>query len=228
MKRYWEMARSKIDDMSLRERAIIFAAAAFVLVALVNSTLLDPLLIKQKNLSMQVVQQQEKMRELQAMMGSLTQAKHDDEQSPLRVRLVQLKQRLTEQNDYLQTRQDRLIAPDKMAGLLEQVLNKNGSLQLLALDTLPVSLLLEKPQADNAAPAEVANVSNDQKQIFKHGVQITVRGSYANLLQYLTALEKLPAQMFWGDVTLQVDQYPDSVMTLTLHTLSLDKTWLVL
>lgn len=228
MKRYWEIARSKIDDMSLRERAIIFAAAAFVLVALVNSLLLDPLLTKQRNLSMQVVQQQEKMRELQAMMGSLTQAKHDDEQSPLRVRLAQLKQQLQEQNDYLQTRRDRLIAPDKMANLLEQVLNKNGRLQLIALDTLPVSLLLEKPQVDNSAPAVAASVNNDQKQIFKHGVKITVRGSYPDLLQYLTALEKLPTQMFWGEVALRVDQYPDSVLTLTLYTLSLDKTWLTL
>jgi len=37
-----------------------------------------------------------------------------------------------------------------MHKLLEQVLNKNGRLQLVALDTLPVSLLVE-PSADTAA-----------------------------------------------------------------------------
>jgi MSHA biogenesis protein MshJ len=228
MKRYWEMARSRIDNMSLRERAMIFAAAAFVLVTLINSILLDPLLIKQRNLSAQVVQQQEKMRELQAMMGSLSQAKRDDEQSPLRVRLAQLKQQLVEQNNYLQNRGDRLVTPDKMGRLMEQVLSQNDRLQLIALDTLPVSLLLENPQAENATPVVAANVNSDQKQIFKHGVQITVRGSYADLLQYLAALEKLPARMLWGEVKLRVDQYPDSLLTLTLYTLSLDKTWLAL
>ena len=116
-----------------------------------------------------------------------------------------------------------------MAGLLEQVLNKNGRLQLIALKTLPVSLLMEKPQAAEGAAQPPVAASADpagRKQIFKHGVQITVRGSYLDLLQYLAALEKMPAQMFWGEASMTVEQYPDAVLTLTLYTLSLDKTWL--
>ena len=224
MRRYWELARAKIDDMSLRERAIIFVAVAFMVVTLINATLLDPLLARQKMLSAQVVQQQEQMKGLQAQMQSLLQAKQDDEHSPLRNRLAQLKQQLQAQDGYLQSRRDRLVEPNKMAGLLEQVLAKNGRLQLIALKTLPVSLLVKKPQAASGTAQPAA--SSGQKQIFKHGVQITVRGGYLDLLQYLAALEKMPAQMFWGEANLIVDKYPDSVLTLTLYTLSLDKTWL--
>ena len=230
MMRYWELARTKIDDMSLRERAIIFAAAAFVVIALINSLLLDPLMAKQKALSVQVVQQQEKMKELQAQMQAQLQARQDDEHSPLRTRLTQLKQELQDKDSYLQSRRDRLIAPDKMADVLRQVLNKNGSLQLVALKTLPVSLLIEKPPsekekgADPVAAAE--NTENGQKQIFKHGVQITVRGGYLELLRYVSALERMPTQMFWGEANLSVELYPHSVLTLTLYTLSLDKLWL--
>jgi MSHA biogenesis protein MshJ len=57
-------------------------------------------------------------------------------------------------------------------------------------------------------------------------VSITVRGGYLDLLRYITALEKMPAQMFWGEVNLSVEKYPDAVFTLTVYTLSLDKTWL--
>jgi MSHA biogenesis protein MshJ len=46
------------------------------------------------------------------------------------------------------------------------------------------------------------------------------------LLRYVTALEKMPAQMFWGEANLSVEKYPDAVFTLTVYTLSLDKTWL--
>lgn len=216
MRRYWDLACARMDDMSLRERAMIFAAAAFVMISLINAMLIDPLLAKQKMVSAQVIQQQEKMKELQAQLQALLQAKRDDERSPLRVRSAQLKQQLQEQDVYLQSRRDRLVEPNKMADLLEQVLNKNGKLQLVALKTLPVSLLIEKQQDANAG----------QKQIFKHGVQITVRGGYLDLMQYLSALEKMPAQMFWGEASLSVEQYPDAVLTLTLYTLSLDKTWL--
>jgi MSHA biogenesis protein MshJ len=232
MKRYWERLRTSIDDMSLRERAMIFVAAAFVVISLMEVMLLDPLLAKQKILSTQVVQQQEKMKELQAQMQNLLQAKRDDEHSPLRDRLAQLKQQLQAQDSYLQSRRDRLIAPDKMADLLRQVLNKNDRLQLVELKTLPVSLLIEKSPGDTAAQPVATNLneqqkqSGTQKQIFKHGVSITVRGSYLDLLRYITALEKMPAQMFWGEVSLSVEKYPDALFTLTVYTLSLDKTWL--
>jgi len=225
MKHYWELARSKIDGMSPRERAIIFLAAAFVVVALLNTVLLDPLLTKQKALSSQVVQQQEKMKELQAQLQAQLQAMRDDEHSPLRTRLMQIKQQLQEQDGYLQSRRDRLVEPDKMADLLEQVLKKNDKLQLVELKTLPASPLVEKPQtATPQSPA--ADLLTGQKQVFKHGIQITVRGGYLDMLRYLAALEKMPVQMFWGEVSMSVDKYPDAVLTLTLYTLSLDKTWL--
>ncbi|HEX5364876.1 MAG TPA: agglutinin biogenesis protein, partial [Gallionella sp.] len=62
--------------------------------------------------------------------------------------------------------------------------------------------------------------------IFRHAVQITVRGSYLELLNYLAALEKLPTQMLWGEVKFAVERHPDAVLTVTLSTLSMDKTWL--
>lgn len=226
MRRYWELARTRIDDMSLRERAMIFAAAGFVVISLINSILLDPLLAKQKILSAQVIQQQEKMKELQAAIQSLLQAKRDDESSPLRMRTAQLKQQLQDQDGYLQNRRSRLVEPDKMAGLLKQVLGKNGGLQLVEMKTLPVSLLIEEPKAANGAGQAAALEHDGQKQIFKHGVQISVRGGYLELLRYVSALERMPAQMFWGEVSLSVEQYPYSVLTLTLYTLSLDKIWL--
>jgi MSHA biogenesis protein MshJ len=233
MKRYWERVRAAIDDMSLRERAMIFVAAAFVVIELMNVILLDPLLARQKMMSAQVVQQQEKMKELQAQMQNLLQARRDDEHSPLRNRLVQLKQQLQEQDGYLKSRRDRLIEPNKMADLLKQVLDKNGRLQLVELKTLPASLLIEKPQAADIKAQATAAHSPDgksqtgsQQQIYKHGVSITVRGGYLDLMRYVSALEKMPAQMFWGEASLNVEKYPDAMFTLTVYTLSLDKTWL--
>lgn len=221
MKRYWTLARTKIDDMSLRERAMIFAAAAFMLISAINVSLLDPLLASEKAKSALAVQQQEKMKELQANMQILQQSKRDDEHSPLRARIKELKAQLQEHDSYMQSRRDRLVEPGNIAALLEQVLRNNDKLQLVALKTLPVGLLIEKPAT---APGQQADKS--AQQIYKHGVQITVRGSYPDLLRYLAALEKLPAQMFWGEVSMTVATHPDAVMTLTVYTLSMDKTWL--
>ena len=212
---------AKVDAMSLRERVLIFATAAFLLVSLFDSLFLEPLLAKQKMLSAQVVQQQEKMKEAQSQIAALLQAKQADANSPQRERIRVLRQQIADGNAYLNDRRDKLVPPEKMAQLLEQVLNKNDRLKLVALNTLPVSLLIE-PSAD-APPSQTTGL---ERQIYKHGVKITVRGSYADLLQYLTALEKLPTQMYWGVVKMDVVQHPTVELTLTLYTLSLDKTWL--
>lgn len=221
MKRYWKWARDRIDGMSLRERAMIFLAVASVLVALVHAVLLDPLLAKQKALTVQMGQQQEKMKALQAQIQALVKARDDNQRSPLRARLAQLGQQLQAQDSYMQSRHERLVDPDRMAALLEQVLNKNGKLELLELKTLPASPLVEPTQ-----PVPGAAQAGQQKQIFKHGIRISVRGAYLDMLRYLDALEQMPAQMFWSEIDMKVDKYPGAILTLTLYTLSMDKTWL--
>lgn len=220
-----EQAIGRVDGLSLRERVLIFAAAAFLVVSLIDSLFLSPLLDKQRKLSTQVVQQQEKMKEIQAQISALLQAKQDDARSPQRERVRVLRQQIADGEAYLQERRDKLVPPEKMAELLQQVLRKNGHLQLVALNTLPVSLWIE-PSADAASAASAAQMAVTENQIYKHGVRITVRGSYADLLQYLTALEKLPTQMIWSGAKMEVTQYPAVELTLTLYTLSLDKTWL--
>ena len=227
MKERIDKVVSRVDGLSLRERVLVFAAAAFLVVSLIDSLFLTPLLNKQKALSSQVIQQQEKMKEIQSQIASLLQAKQNDANSPQRARVRQLRQQIADGDAYLKARRDKLVPPEKMAELLEQVLRKNDHLQLVALNTLPVSLLIE-PAADaaSAQATAAAQTGAPEKQIYKHGVQITVRGSYADLLQYLTTLEGLPTQMFWGAAKMDVVKYPTVELTLTLYTLSLEKTWL--
>ena len=232
IKQQWAQISSRIDAMSLRERAMIFSAVAFLLVTLVNMFLLDPMLSKQKNLSSQVVQQLEKMKEIQSQIDNIVQARSAQGNSPQHQQLNKIRQQLETGNAYLKTNREKLVQPEKMAELLRQVLGKNSSLQLLSLQTLPVTPLLEKETTRPATATVDATVAlvtatvASQNQIFKHGVVMTVRGNYMDLLQYLAALERLPTQMFWGKVKLEVAVYPNAELTLTLYTLSLDKIWL--
>ena len=168
------------------------------------------------------------MKSVQAQLETLLEAKRNDAGSPLRQRLAQLKQQLAKDEDYIKGRSDRLVPSDKMADLLEQVLNKNGRLQLVSLQTLPAAPLMDRGAGKgNGKGANQPSTVPGKQAVFKHGVQITVRGSYLDMLKYLEALEHLRVQMFWGNARLSVTRYPVAELTLTVYTLSLDKTWLV-
>jgi MSHA biogenesis protein MshJ len=58
-------------------------------------------------------------------------------------------------------------------------------------------------------------------------VEITVKGSYLDLLNYVGELEKLPLRMYWTKIDVAVDVYPEVTMKLAVYTLSLDKNWMV-
>ena len=236
MKQQWENLTKKVDSISLRERVLVFAAAVFALVALISVLFLDPLLAEKKKQFAEVQQKQADLKAVQAQIDALSQGGKDVGTSPLHHRLEQVRQQLAEGDAYLKGSRDHLVAPEKMAGLLEQVLNQNGRLQLVDLQTFPVAPLVEKvavkPGEAGTKPASAVSamptsaVAAPDNQLFKHGVKITVRGSYLDLLQYLTELEQLPTQMFWGEAEMKVEKHPEAVLTLTVYTLSLDKTWL--
>jgi MSHA biogenesis protein MshJ len=221
MKQRWQRLTVKIDAMSLRERAMIFAMAALVVVTLVNTLLLDPLLARQKALSQRAVQEQGKIADMQMQIQALVDAHEADPDTAARARLQALQQQFAQLAEQLQDMRKGLVPPDRMPQLLQSILKRQGRLQLVALKTLPAtSLSGQQPKAD-APKAERA-----ENLVYLHGVEITVQGSYADMLDYLAQLEHLPWQMFWGKVNLEVKAYPVATVTLTLYTLSLDKVWL--
>jgi MSHA biogenesis protein MshJ len=65
-------------------------------------------------------------------------------------------------------------------------------------------------------------------QLYRHGVELAVEGSYADLLSYCAALETLPQHLLWGGMKLAADKHPQIVLTLRLYTLSVDRNWLEL
>ena len=230
MKQQWEKINAKVDAMSARERVFIFSAVAVLLVSLVNILLLEPLFMRQKLLQIQVSQQQQQMSAVQSQIAALLQENSPNSNSPQRIQINQFRQEIEEGSAFLKSSRERLVQPEKMAEHLRQILSRNNRLQLVTLQTLPVTPLLDVQGAKNVeqagvTPTTTPPVSQD-KQVFKHGVQLTLRGNYLDLMQYLGALEKLPQQMFWAKAQMSVVKYPNNELTLILYTLSLDKTWL--
>jgi MSHA biogenesis protein MshJ len=129
--------------------------------------------------------------------------------------------------------QKGLVPPERIAPLLESILRANGRLKLVSLKTLPVTTLNDAaPQpAAPAAPAAAAAAPPVVKApdlLYRHGVELTVRGSYLDMVDYMHALETLPTQLFWGKAQLDAEAYPNVRLTLTLYTLSLDSKWMKL
>jgi MSHA biogenesis protein MshJ len=229
MKQRWTQLAARIDALSERERLLVFAAVLAVLAFLGQALLLGPLERKQDLLKNQIDVQRASLAETEAAIArKVVEAEADPDQA-LRARLSATRADTARMSEQMRAMQNGLVPPERIAPLLESILRANGRLKLVSMQTLPVGSLNElgADPAGEAAPAAPA-APKQPDLLFRHGVELTVRGSYLDMVDYMTALEALPTQLFWGKAQLQVEQYPTVRLTLTLYTLSLDPKWMKL
>lgn len=240
MKAYWLTLAARIDRLTLRQRVGVFAACATVLLYLVFMFAFDPLLREQARLGTVIAGQRTAMAGVDSQITALVDAYARDPDAASRTRLGRAREEARTLGASLAAMQQGLVTPEQMAPLLQTILRANGRLQLVALTTLPVTPVGGPPAtaaaavattpAPAAAPAIASAIAAPAMGglLYRHGVQVTVRGSYLDMVDYMAALDGLPTQLFWGPAQFHVEDYPRAQLTLTLYTLSLDSKWMKL
>lgn len=199
----------RIDSASLRERVLIFLALTMVVVLIVNIALIDPLRARLRQLASDTIQRQSELKTIQAELRRLAAIDNADPNATLNARAAALRGELASLDARVMAEQQRFTAPERVREVLGEMLQRNKRLALVELKTLPVSVI------------------DGGKRVFRHGVELTVTGTYAELFEYLAALERLPTQLYWGKADLEVVDHPRSRLRLVVYTVSLDKAWLV-
>jgi len=208
----------RVDAMSLRERVLIFLAVAVVLVAIADSAFFEPILRRQKLGSQSTQQQQEEIRAMQAQLQAFSQARVSDGPNAKGQRFEKRKIELAALDREIATGQRELVTPEHMAEMLSEIVKRNPDVELVSRRKLPAAGL--SPSAE-AIPGSAPG-------LYRHGIEITVSGSYLKMLGYVGQLERLSAKIFWGNMDLQAGVYPKVTLKITLYTLSPDKTWLLI
>jgi MSHA biogenesis protein MshJ len=222
---------TRIDALTLRERVLLFAAIAASTVFVVYYFGLGPMFARQALLRTRIVQQQNNLAGIDNEIREKVEAAQVDPDAPTRARIAASRAQLDALATSLRAMQNGLVPPERMAPLVDSILRANGRLQLVSLRTLAVEPMLgaAKPQAAGSMPAAGAQTSAKQGALlYRHGVEVTVRGNYLDMIAYLAALEAMPTQLFWGRAQLEAETWPASRLTLTLYTLSLDAKWMKL
>lgn len=212
MSELWRRTAARFDGLSLRERAMVSAAALVALLALVYTLMVEPELNKQRRAAAAMLQKHSEMRALDAQVQAVLAARAQDPDRQRRERLAQLTAQLSQLEARILAEERRFTAPAQMRGVIENVLGRARGVALVEMKTLPVTTLASKEA--------------NERRIYRHGLELTVSGSYLDLLAYVRDLEALPTQLYWGALNVDAAQYPKVLMKLTVYTLSLDRAWL--
>lgn len=232
MKERLQRLATRIDALTLRERVLLFAAIAAAYVFLMHFFGLGPMFAKQDLLRTQIVQQQNNLEGIDNEISDKVRAFQADPDAATREKIASVRAQTEALAVSLRAMQNGLVPPERMAPLVESILRANGRLQLVAMRTLPVEPVMGGAKPDAAAPSTAAAAATPAARpaalLYRHGVEVTVRGNYLDMIGYMAALESMPTQLFWGGARLEAETWPASRLTLTLYTLSLDAKWMKL
>ena len=247
MKQLWTQYEEYFEARSRRERLLITLTVLAAIVIIGYTTAIEPLLIRQKSAQGQITQQKTELANLQQQIAA-TQAGIRNEGNAVSASLDRMQQQISDINSRLKAITKTLVPPASMPGFLEGILKRNRGIQLVSLRNIPADDVLQKSVAPAAnakrtdPTAKAASVLKREESsagktrlpsfdefggsLFKHGVEITVAGNYHDLLAYLSQLETMEQQVLWSSIKLTVEEHPRARMTLTVYTLSFDRTWL--
>ncbi len=213
----------RIDALNLRERALVFAGVLGVLLVLAINFLFPSLQAEQKRLESELKVKREQTRVLYAQMEGMAKTAQRDTEAEARARIAELKTKLRAIEGPAAPGAQQLVTPREMVRLVREVLARNQALQLVRLENLPATAMV---QTAAAAPGAAASLDAIGGQIYRHGLRIKVRGSYRDIARYVQVLESLPWRVFWGEMQLETQRYPVSELTLVLYTLSPSPEWI--
>lgn len=227
--------RTRYLKLSRRERALVLAATLVLGAGLGELLLVDPAL-RQRSLLLHQIAAQGVERD--GLRKGLSGGR-EDQNTTLRGQLTALNAQLRANDSEFRVLQSGLVQPQHMGELLKSLLTEHRGLQLLSLRTLPVSSLTDASTASavkavtvgeraGVAATAASGSASDEAWLYRHAVEIRVQGSYADMLGYLQQLEQLPRRVHWGDLEIDARSYPANVMTVTIFTVSLEKSWWVL
>jgi MSHA biogenesis protein MshJ len=210
----------KYESLTLRERAIVVFAILGAAIYLWDQMLMQPLRNQRMSLD----------SELSLASASGFDAQSVDLSDPRQVNLkraAELQTRVQLLDTQIAGTASGFVAANRMVEVLNDVLDRQGTLELVSIRNLPVVSLVPPPKAEEgAAPVEPEANAGPGEPPYVHAIEIVIEGQYADILDYLEALEALPWRFRWNTLDLNARGYPRNRVRIELSTLSLDATWL--
>ena len=205
----WIALSEWFEQRPLRERVILLSAICVVMVYVWMLIGFDALASKGDAWRQQLLNLEEENLRLSQQHAMLMLDAEEEPNTALERQIA----RLRAQNDRLDTEVGAmsvtLVEPERMAMVLSRVMANQPSIQLVSVQNKSAEQLFFRA-VDSGEPLVV----------YKHGLRLSLSGTYLDSLQYLADIENLGVRFFWETAEFSVAEYPNGKLTLEVFTLS--------
>ena len=221
LKVQWLELEKRVEALTARERLYVLVVVIAVCWGGWDFLVNTPMAKDREQLKRSIADAEGQMAAANDQVRALLARRSVDPNAVIQQRL----ERLEKEMDELELRKQGVSASflnaRAMADLLRNLLKRQGGLELIGLETLPVQAVVKQVKGEKS---EEAKPAPEGPMIYRHDLSIEFEGGYFDMLGYLQALES--QQVFWDAAEFVVTKYPKARVRIQVYTLSFDKEWL--
>lgn len=203
--------RDRVQQLSMREQLLVILVVGAAIYFLIDALVFSSQKQRQQDIDADLSALQSQVKVLTAQISVVERTRADElEQKQQEYRTLQ------QQVKQLDAVSGSVTAEvPKIAKLVGDVLGAAPTrVRAVGVKTVPVKALFTSKSTGSTPNAA------STPPIYKHGLDIELRGSYLDLLNYLNKLEDAHAKLFWSNATFSAGTYPDNTLRASVFMLS--------
>lgn len=222
--------RETLNSLKKRDQVIGIVTVAVVLILGANLLLLKPQRLVLDRLKVQEQANQSELASILKQISDLDQlAKTGSLFAAERAALAEYQRQIAEVDAFF-VQSDPTLG--QVGGLVRRMIREDPRLTLVTLKMLPSSVFYSPPvapvQQENAISSVLQSVKKappapvilTERTLYKHGVEVIVKGSYPALVAYMERVQSFPKRLFWSEAIISVPRYPETTLKLVIFSLS--------
>lgn len=256
MKQHWLTIQAKFSLLSMRERVLIVVSLVAAIMYVIYTLVLEANYAHQRQLTSQLSSLDQQQRQHNLAKAELQQVLAADPNKVIKLRIDRAEHALKKANGKLTDATADLINSNQMTLVLGEVLSRAKKVKLIAIESLPVTTITgnsnkqnpekDKPKlkwvnasgqvvnADDISKGDIISTNIDamldapgaEVLLYRHGLRITMTGSFFDIQAYLDAIEQLPKKFYWQVFDYQMRDYPTAEVVMEIYTLSINKEFI--
>jgi MSHA biogenesis protein MshJ len=238
--------RQRFEALSERERLLLFAALLMVCWGLAEVLFLGRLRARHNGEAQQVQALRDQVGTLSAQQAELSAQVENGPLQAAQAQETELLERIAKADLALRGENVRYLDAARARQVLHQLLAGTG-LHLVSMRALPAEIALstrspapaaEAPDAaaddstttDDPATAAPAPAAAPEPGIgldlYRHPIEVQLEGSFADMVEYLSRLERSDWSLMWHELDIQTIEYPRARLRFVVYTFSLEEAWI--
>lgn len=232
MSKQWQEYSTNYLALTIREQYLILLTGLVLIFFTIFYLFIDVKMIENNKSAQQISRLNSSNQTLILSALEAQAALQADPNEDISNKIAQYEAKLAKVDEKLLTLTSDLISPVQMRYALLDLLKFKRGVSLLSFELLGAQPLLasdaptSKAQSD-VTPQEKNNAVNAKPNtglnLYRHGIKIKLSGSYFDLRDYLSQLEKLSWKFFWQDFKFKLTEYPKNELEIEMYSLGTKK-----